>query len=221
MPLIVSGRADRGRNPTKSATMTRENESGPLENAGEAGEESTTPARTRREPGSVDGTALPKAPETGPGAAGDPDPGMVSIGGQGRCRAPGGSLDSQYDAQDGPNPAAAIAPVQRAVRSVPASSDVAELLHGVPLGHSAHPLLVQLPTGALAGAVLLGAAGFAGGHLSSRLASAPTTSRQRRTWSGPGGSTLRRCRGFPSGGCTNGCWDRCRCCPGVGVPKSP
>ncbi|MDQ0096003.1 Rieske (2Fe-2S) protein [Paeniglutamicibacter psychrophenolicus] len=52
---------------------------------------------------------------------------------------------------------AMVAPVQRVVRRVLGTSDAADLLHGVPLGHPAHPFLVQLPTGALGAAVLLDA----------------------------------------------------------------
>ncbi|GAA5225640.1 Rieske 2Fe-2S domain-containing protein [Paeniglutamicibacter antarcticus] len=47
--------------------------------------------------------------------------------------------------------------VRRAVRKVLRPSTAKDLLHGVPMGHPAHPFLVQLPTGAFACAVLLDA----------------------------------------------------------------
>ena len=47
--------------------------------------------------------------------------------------------------------------LQRAVHRVLAARGAADVLHGVPLGHPAHPFLVQLPTGAFAAAVLLDA----------------------------------------------------------------
>ncbi len=52
---------------------------------------------------------------------------------------------------------AATAPVQRAVQMILRKTGAADLLHGVPLGHPAHPFLVQLPIGAFAGAVFLDA----------------------------------------------------------------
>ncbi|MFJ6940205.1 Rieske 2Fe-2S domain-containing protein [Streptomyces sp. NPDC101132] len=73
---------------------------------------------------------------------------------RGRRSGPGRVLRAVERLERSPAPDGLIGGVRRAVRALPLGG-VRDVLHGVPLGHPVHPLLVQVPIGAWLSAAVL------------------------------------------------------------------